>query len=283
MKIKKVSIYLPAYNAEKTIKKAIYSIQNQSILPEEIILIDDCSTDKTVDIVSSEFSNVKIIQNKTNMGLGFNRNLAIHEFKNNIIGAVDADVVLDKDWLKNLLPEIEKENVLMCGGKMTEQLINNRINLWRAKYYSQNWGNKLIVNPSFLYGCNTILIKSVWKKVNGYNEKLKTNGEDIDFINKLKSNLKGQIIYQPEAKCYHLQDDNIESLSHRVWRYHSFGYKIRQPSFKKLLKLTIKQIKFFLKRFSSDLINLDVKNIFISYKVFINFIKFEYKYLIKNK
>jgi len=280
---KNISFYVPAYNAERTIKDSITSIQNQSILPDEIILIDDCSIDKTVKIVKSEFSNVKIIVNRQNMGLGYSRNLGIKESKNDIIAAIDADVILDKYWLEKLLHEIEKRNLSMCGGKMDEYLLDNKINLWRAKYYSQNWGNKLVFNPPFLFGCNTILIKSLWNRVNGYDEKFKTNGEDINFIQKIKSQTDSQIIYQPEAKCFHLQDDNIESLSKRVWRYHSFGYKIKDPSFKKLINLSIKQTKFFFQRFFRSLIKFDFSGIAISFKVFINFIKLEYIFLNKKK
>ena len=280
---KNISFYVPAYNAEKTIKESITSIQNQSILPDEIILIDDCSIDKTVKIVKSEFSNVKIIVNRQNMGLGYSRNLGIKESKNDIIAAIDADVILDKYWMEKLIHEIEKKNVSMCGGKMDEYLLDNKINLWRAKYYSQNWGNKLVFNPPFLFGCNTILIKSLWNRVKGYDEKFKTNGEDINFIQKIKSQTDSQIIYQPEAKCFHLQDDNIESLSKRVWRYHSFGYKIKDPSFKKLINLSIKQTKFFLQRFFKSLIKFDFSGIAISFKVFINFIKLEYIFLNKKK
>ena len=280
---KNISFYVPAYNAERTIKDSITSIQNQSILPDEIILIDDCSIDKTVKIVKSEFSNVKIIVNKQNMGLGYSRNLGIKESKNDIIAAIDADVILDKYWMEKLIHEIEKKNVSMCGGKMDEYLLDNKINLWRAKYYSQNWGNKLVFNPPFLFGCNTIVIKSLWNRVNGYDEKFKTNGEDINFIQKIKSQTDSQIIYQPEAKCFHLQDDNIESLSKRVWRYHSFGYKIKDPSFKKLINLSIKQTKFFFQRFFRSLIKFDFSGIAISFKVFINFIKLEYIFLNKKK
>ena len=280
---KNISFYIPAYNAEKTIKESITSIQNQSILIDEIILVDDCSKDKTVEIVRSEFSNIKIIINKKNMGLGFNRNLAISEAKNDIVASIDSDVILDKYWTENLIPEIQKENVLMCGGKMDEQLLNNKINLWRAKYYSQNWGKKIVLDPPFLFGCNTMLIKSAWKKVNGYNEELKTNGEDINFVHRVRSKTDGQIIYQPNAKCYHLQDDNIETLSKRVWRYHSFAYKIKEPSIKKLFKLSIKQSKFFFQRLFKGIIILDLSDIYISFKVFINFIKLEYIFLNKKK
>ena len=100
---KNISFYIPAYNAEKTIKESITSIQNQSILVDEIILIDDCSKDKTVEIVRSEFSKIKIIINEENMGLGFNRNLAINEAKNDIVASIDSDVILDKYWVENLL------------------------------------------------------------------------------------------------------------------------------------------------------------------------------------
>ena len=109
---KNISFYIPAYNAERTIKESITSIQNQSILPDEIILIDDCSIDKTVEIVKSEFSNIRIIVNNQNMGLGYNRNLGIKESKNDIVAAIDADVILDKYWLEKLMPEIEKKKCI---------------------------------------------------------------------------------------------------------------------------------------------------------------------------
>ena len=282
MNKEKVSIYIPAYNAEKTIKDCIESVVNQTKKFDEIIVIDDKSTDNTLKILE-EFSNINIIKNNTNMGLGYNRNLGIKISSNNIVASIDADVVLSTRWLEIMINNISKNHNTMFGGKMTEKLIENKFNAWRAKYYSQNWGNKLLSNPPFLFGCNTILIKSLWKRVNGYDEKFRTNGEDINFIQKIKSETDSQIIYQPEAKCFHLQDDNIETLSKRVWRYHSFGYKIKEPSLKKLIKLSIKQTKFLLQRFFRSLIKFDLSGIAISFKVFINFIKLEYIFLNKKK
>ena len=278
MNKEKVSIYIPAYNAEKTIKYCIESVVNQSKKFDEIIVIDDKSTDNTLKILE-EFSNINIIKNNTNMGLGYNRNLGMKISSNSIVASIDADVVLNTRWLEIMINNISKNHNTMFGGKMTEKLIENKFNAWRAKYYSQNWGKKFIFNPPFLYGCNTLLKKSAWKNVNGYDENLKTNGEDVDFINRIKSHQNYQTIYQPDAKCYHLQDDDIESLTNRIWRYHSFGYKIKKPSFRKFLKLSIKQIRFFLIRFFKSLIKFDLINIKISFKVLIKFIKLEYKSL----
>lgn len=280
--MERVSFYIPAYNAQKTIKYAIDSLLAQTYKIDEIILIDDNSSDNTLDIVK-KYNFIKIIKNQYNLGLGYNRNLAIKNCQNEIVGSIDADVELHKSWLEILIKEINKKNIIMCGGKMIEKKIDNQINLWRAKYYSQNWGNKLIIDPPYLYGCNTLLKKSAWKKIDGYDEKLKTNGEDIEFIKNLRSKLNNKIVYQPEAECFHLQDDNIDSLSKRIWRYHSFAYKIKEPTFKRFLKLSVKQFNFFLKRFLKSIIKCNLTEIIISYNIFINFIKLEYKLISKKK
>ena len=216
------------------------------------------------------------------MGLGYSRNLGMKESKNNIVGAIDADVVLDKYWLETLLKNLGKNNIVMCGGKMIER-IDSRFNSWRAKYYSQNWGDKDLENPPFLYGCNTIQLKSAWLKVNGYDEKLKTNGEDISFTNKIREQQNYKLLYSAQALCHHLQDDNLNSLSKRVWRYHSYGYKIKEPSLYRFIKLTIKQLKFFIIRLINNIIKFNFFFIYISFVVFIKFIKLEFCNFIKNK
>ena len=60
-----ISLYIPAYNAEKTIEKSIKSILQQTLIPKEIIVINDCSTDKTLSLLKN-FNQVKIINNTKN-------------------------------------------------------------------------------------------------------------------------------------------------------------------------------------------------------------------------
>ena len=278
----KVTIYIPAFNAEKTIEDSIKSIQNQSLAFDEIIVVDDNSSDNTNEIVK-KFHNIKLIKNSKNMGLGFNRNLAIKNSKNEIVAGIDADVVLDKFWLENILKTFEKDEIIMTGGKMIEKNFNNKFNSWRSRYYSQNWGDKNILNPPFLYGCNTIQNKFIWNKINGYDEKMLTNGEDIDYSKKIKQHNNFKLFYCPGAICHHLQDDNLESLSNRVWRYHSFGYKIKQPSFYRFVKLSLKQFKFLMQRFLENLIKLNFYYIYISFQIFLKFISLELKNYLSNK
>ena len=277
-----VSIYIPAYNAESTIREVIDSILNQSYKFDEIIVINDSSNDKTVEKIKS-FSEIKIINNNTNKGLGFSRNVGIENCKNEIVAGIDADVVLDKFWLETILSYLKKDKIVMCGGNLKEKLTENKFNLWRSIYYKQNWGEQELLNPSFLYGCNTIQLKSIWKQVGGYNEELKTNGEDVEYCNRVRSNQDTNVFYSNKALCYHLQNDNIKTLSKRVWRYHSFGYKIKKPTIYRLIKLTIKQIKFFFQRSISSLFKLNFYFLYINSFILLDFIKLELMNVLKEK
>ena len=278
----KVTFYIPTFNAQNTIELCINSVRNQTYPVDEIIIINDNSTDNTKEILS-KYNDLIIINNNQNLGLGYNRNLGIQNSSNEIIASIDSDVELDKKWLENIIINLKKNKIVMCGGNMLEKYTNNKVNAWREKYYNQSWGKKDILNPAFLYGCNTILLKSYWEKTEGYDKNLKTNGEDIDFCKQLKSIGDINLYYSSDSLCYHLQDDSILSLSKRVWRYHSFGYKIKAPSKRKLVNLSIKQIRFFLIRVLKGLLKFEIKYIIISFMVLINFIKLEYNYLKKNK
>ena len=76
-----ISIYIPAYNAEKTIKECIDSILIQTIKPKKILVINDNSIDKTMNLLLGYGDKIEIITNKKNMGVGFARNLAFNHFQ----------------------------------------------------------------------------------------------------------------------------------------------------------------------------------------------------------
>lgn len=279
--MEKVSIYIPVFNAEKTISYVIDAIENQTVKFDEIIIVNDCSTDHTKKIIN-QHTHIKKINNHYNRGLGYCRNIAIKNTKNEIVAGIDADVVLDKNWLENIMQDL-KGNTMICGGNLIEKNIKNKYNEWRSIYYKQNWGNKSLEGPPFLYGCNTIQKKTAWAIMGGYDEQLKTNGEDIDYCNRLKDNNNYRTFYNANAKCYHLQDDDLDSLSRRVWRYHSYGYKVKKPSIYRFIKLIIKQFKFFFIRVMSNLTKKKSKFFFINLLILINFIKLELKRTIDNK
>ena len=89
-----VSVIMPAYNGERFIREAIQSIINQSYKNWELLVIDDCSKDKTVEIIK-EFNDerIRFIQNKTNMGIAYNNNMGIEKSRGKYIALLDDDDV----------------------------------------------------------------------------------------------------------------------------------------------------------------------------------------------
>lgn len=97
-----ISIILPTYNGAKWIEKAIQSVLAQSFADHEFIIINDCSTDNTEDIILKFKDNrIKYIKNEQNMGIQRTRNIALAEAQGEYIAEIDQDDEwIDKDKLK---------------------------------------------------------------------------------------------------------------------------------------------------------------------------------------
>ena len=89
----KISVIIPAYNAERYIAKAIESCLSQSYAPHEIIVVDDGSTDGTAEIAESFPSPVRVIRLSENMGASVARNCGVQASKGDWLNFLDAD-----DW-----------------------------------------------------------------------------------------------------------------------------------------------------------------------------------------
>ena len=104
-----VSVLIPAYNASKTIERTINSVLNQTYLNYEILVVDDCSTDNTADIIKKLFLNkIKFIQHEKNMGEADSRNTLIKNAKGEFFAWLDSD----DEWIKKKL-EIQIDYMLM--------------------------------------------------------------------------------------------------------------------------------------------------------------------------
>jgi len=237
-----ISLYIAAYNAEKTIEKSIKSILQQTLKPKEIIIINDCSTDKTLNLLK-KFSQIKIINNKKNYGLAKSRNIALKYSKYNFLASIDSDVVCKKNWLETLFNTMVKKKADLIGGKLIDKYIKEPANHWRSYYLKQNWGDKQINNPQFIFGANFLLNKKKIKSLNiKYNETFRTNGEDVNFSKVLKSK-NCNLYYEPRALCYHYQFDDITSLSKRYWRYSYYGAGLKKLTLTRLIRLILRQTK----------------------------------------
>jgi glycosyltransferase involved in cell wall biosynthesis len=258
-----ISLYIAAYNAEKTIEKSIKSILQQTLKPKEIIVINDCSTDKTLSLLK-KFNQIKIINNKKNYGLAKSRNIALKYSKYDLLASIDSDVICKKNWLEKLFNTMIKKKADLIGGKLIDKYVKEPANHWRSYYLKQNWGDKQINNPQFVFGANFLLNKKKIKNLNiKYNETFRTNGEDVNFSKILKSK-NCNLYYEPRAICYHYQFDDVISLSRRYWRYSYYGAGLKKLTLIRLIKLILRQIKLFFLLMYGDLLKKNYHFLYIN-------------------
>lgn len=96
-----VSIIMPSYNSEQYIDDSIQSVLNQTYGNWELIIVDDCSTDRTVQIIKSyNDSRIVFLQNEQNRGAASARNYALKEAKGKWIAFLDSDDIWHAEKLE---------------------------------------------------------------------------------------------------------------------------------------------------------------------------------------
>ena len=112
MKNPLVSVNILTYNGENLIEQCLKSVLNQTYPNIEILVIDNASTDRTVEEIRNpkhEIRNIRVIENKENLGFAAGHNLGIRESRGEYVLCLNQDVVLDKDFLKYGVEAMEKD------------------------------------------------------------------------------------------------------------------------------------------------------------------------------
>ena len=112
-----VSVISSVYNSETTIGKAIDSILNQTYKELELLILDDCSTDNTYEILleyKKKYSNVRVFRNHSNIGLTKSLNIIIPQSKGDILFRQDADDISCESRLQEQLDLINLKNLDFC-------------------------------------------------------------------------------------------------------------------------------------------------------------------------
>lgn len=176
----KLSVVIPFYNEEKLIEKCLHSILNQTIDKKdyEIILVDNNSTDRTSEIARK--MGVIPVSYKDRKGAIWAKQFGAKRAKGEIIVVTDADAIVEKTWLENIL-KIFEDKKLMCIGGTVLATGNNKMSINILKFFDFFAQICQIVGIPFIWGTNMAVRKSAFEKVGGFNTRLKT-GDDWEFV-----------------------------------------------------------------------------------------------------
>ena len=208
------SIIIRALNEESHIGKLLYGIQQQTKLPDEIILVDSGSTDSTLLISSSYGVKIaKIAKDQFTFGRALNIGCGIASSE--ILIFLSAHVYPeDKNWLVNILDPFKDPSVVCAYGK---QRGNSDTKFSEHQVFLSYFPDEIneVKTNYFCNNANCAIRKKEWEKLN-YDESL-TGLEDLDWAKKQYLN-ENKIVYVPEAKIIHVHNENWRQIRNRYKR-----------------------------------------------------------------
>lgn len=217
-----ITLAIPCLNAEGFIGMTLQALHKQLRPPDEILVIDDGSTDRSRDIVR-RFPGVKLILHEQNFGIAAARNTAWKNATGDIVAYIDADTVPHPALLFELKQGYRNDTIAGVGGRGIELYQNNPYDRWRKEVLYQDWGLRPQSNIAFLFGLCSSYRKDILEKLDGFDPFFKYSGEDMDLSFRIR--LAGfRLKYNPEARVFHLRTDSRQSISQMAYRHCYWGF-----------------------------------------------------------
>lgn len=161
----KVSVIIPAYNEEAYIGNCLDSLMQQEVKPDEIIVVNNNSTDKTVSIAKKY--PVRIVREKK-QGMIQARNRGFDEAQYDIIARTDADTIVPPNWIARIKKYFEDKELIALSGPahfydLPDVVRSSKLTTEAAFSYIRLF--KQIMRYDCLYGPNMAIQKEAWNKV----------------------------------------------------------------------------------------------------------------------
>lgn len=214
----KISFITTVFNEQDSIAAFLESLDKQTLKPDEIVIVDGGSTDKTLSVISNfQFliskNKIKVISKKGNRSVG--RNEAIKKATSDIIVVSDAGCILDKDWIKKITEPFKDKKIDVVSGyyyPITHNVFEKCLACYTCAMPDKIDGN------NFLPSSRSVAFKkSAWKQVGGYPEYLETC-EDLVFDKNLKK-AGFKFVFQKEAVVYWPQRKNPVQAFFQFYNY----------------------------------------------------------------
>lgn len=161
----KLSLIIPTFNEERHIEACLNSVALQTVMPFEVIVVDNNSTDKTLEI-AERYDFVRVVKEKK-QGRGHARTAGFNAAKGDILGRIDADSRIHKNWTERVLQRFSEDKDLagITGLAYTDFVPGTHA--VKAKFFSRSyyWFAHAGFNTVTMWGANMALRRKEWMKV----------------------------------------------------------------------------------------------------------------------
>ncbi|RWU07563.1 glycosyltransferase family 2 protein [Pedobacter chitinilyticus] len=227
-----VTVFMAVYNGEKYIKEAIESVLTQSYRDFELLIINDGSTDKTLDVIAQfKDPRIRLLHNDGNRGLTYTRNHGVKEARGEYFAILDSDDIAMPNRLKIQVDYMNANaDVAICGGQAV--LIDGSSKEIRPyKVHSgDSLSHWLVLHNVFIN--STLMIKtSVMREMGGYRDMAPAEDYDLSFRIGLKyrvANISDTFVFYREHgnNISKVQTEKLNNAERRIIEHIHSSLKI---------------------------------------------------------
>ena len=189
----RVSVVIPSYNAEGFLDEALRSVLEQTRAADEIVVVDDASSDRTVEIAQTFSPRVRVMVNSTNAGPGVRRNQGAHDTNGDVLAFLDADDRWDAHHLEEMIELLDRYPDAGFAFSRV-RLMGARSGVWPESTMCSDQPRYLVMD--LLRGnrihCSSALVRrAAFEGIGGFDESARfyrgrrVQAEDYDFFLRL--------------------------------------------------------------------------------------------------
>ena len=222
MSLPKITVFMPVYNGEKYIKLAIDSVLNQSFIDFELLIINDGSTDKSIEIIDHyKDSRIIVYHNLKNEGLRYCRNKGLELAKGKYTAILDCDDIAFKDRLKLQFNFLENNTeYAICGGLGDEINSNGDV----ISFMNRQVGpvNLHLLFSNQLINSTIMFRNDIFQNIKSYDPEYEVAGDyDLSFrisLNHKAYNLSDKLVQyrRHETNMSSIQNDKLRNEEQEI-------------------------------------------------------------------
>lgn len=157
-----ISLIIPVYNEESHLKSCLDSVAMQTVHPLEVIVVDNNSSDASLDI-AKKYNFVKILH-EGKQGVVYARNRGFNAAKGDVIGRIDADSILEPEWVERVLSIFANKKTAAATGPVNYYDMPLKKYNGKIDHLIRNSINQKTDDFAYLFGTNMAIRRLVWQK-----------------------------------------------------------------------------------------------------------------------